>query len=266
MHNLKSSKRRCYSFFMSTVLYPFPDGHMEKIEYDDAFSSCDCTHLSSLDIPDGTVVYGSCFSCETPDQHIFRDDMTGVTFYNCNLDNCFIPDGNKVIGGSQRRFEVQNDMRDWLVDEEGNPEKLVNEKSEQKTGYPIDLESIPDKFIRRETMYSADYEKIKDDPDFLQWWKEAVTIEVSTKPLKTTVTEASLDEMKKSGVFYPYDSEPQIELFLTAGIPDEAGNVSDETLYWLTGPVEYTTVSGEGFLKIGSSMRKCDNEVSDLLD
>jgi hypothetical protein len=45
--------------------------------------------------------------------------MTGTTFVNCNLDNCFIPPGNTVTGGSQRRY-ISNADGDWLVDADNN--------------------------------------------------------------------------------------------------------------------------------------------------
>ena len=68
----------------------------------------------------GQTITGSCFSHEVPDTHIFPDDMTGVTFINCNLDNCFIPDGNIVQGGSQRRY-MNIDGVDTLVDADNQP-------------------------------------------------------------------------------------------------------------------------------------------------
>ena len=61
----------------------------------------------------GLTIKGSCFSQEKPDTHCFPEDMTGVTFEYCNLDNCFIPAGNTVVEGSQRRYEVQNDGNEW---------------------------------------------------------------------------------------------------------------------------------------------------------
>lgn len=67
------------------------------------------------------VIEASCFSQERPDSRIFPEGMTGVTFLRCNLDNVFIPEGNTVEGGSQRRFMVQEDGYDWLVDENNNP-------------------------------------------------------------------------------------------------------------------------------------------------
>lgn len=67
------------------------------------------------------TIEGSCFSQETPDSVVFPADMQGVTFIRCNLDNVFMPEGNTVIGGSQRRFMALDDGNDWFVDENNNP-------------------------------------------------------------------------------------------------------------------------------------------------
>lgn len=86
------------------------------------FTGRDLSH--ELDMNDITI-YGSCFSQEQLDRHIFPEDMSGVTFVNCNLDNCFIPEGNDVVGGSRRRFQVQEDGFDWLLDENNNPVEKI---------------------------------------------------------------------------------------------------------------------------------------------
>ena len=79
------------------------------------------------------VIYGSCFSQEILDRHVFPDNMIGVTFIKCNLDNCYIPPGNITIDCWRRRFKVQNDLNDWLVDDSDNPIKPLNHKIFIKT-------------------------------------------------------------------------------------------------------------------------------------
>lgn len=69
----------------------------------------------------GKVIYGSCFSQEIPDSQVFNPETTGATFIRCNLDNVLVPEGNTVIDCSQRRFQVQEDGLDWLVDENNQP-------------------------------------------------------------------------------------------------------------------------------------------------
>ena len=82
-------------------------------------------NLSQATDLDGQTIINSCFSQEIPDTHVFPDGMKNVTFINCNLDNCFIPSGNIVQGGSQRRFKVQQDGFDWIVDANNNPVERI---------------------------------------------------------------------------------------------------------------------------------------------
>lgn len=69
----------------------------------------------------GRIFVGYCFSQELPDTDVFPDGATGATFVNCNLDNCLIPGGSTVSGGSQRRFRAQQDGLDWLLDDDDQP-------------------------------------------------------------------------------------------------------------------------------------------------
>lgn len=95
-------------------------------------------------ISDGINVYATVFSMENPDSQVFRKDIKGVTFYNCNLDNCIVPEGNTVVGGSQRRFKVQNDGNDWLIDELNNPLLPIDHKMFTKFRLPMpDPKDIP---------------------------------------------------------------------------------------------------------------------------
>ncbi len=75
---------------------------------------------------DGAIFYHCCFSQETPDSHIFPETMTGACFAYCNLDNVFIPDGNSTGECSQKKFSIQPDSHDWLLDDAGNPVEMLN--------------------------------------------------------------------------------------------------------------------------------------------
>lgn len=120
------------------------EGKHVTLTYNDEYSFKDYTgHLFTRPIPPGTVVYASCFSQEILDHEIFPSDMTDVTFVRCNLDNVALPPGNTVESCSQRRFEVQNDLRDWEVDSNDAPAKLVDEKYWDVQGYSTDPADIP---------------------------------------------------------------------------------------------------------------------------
>lgn len=114
-------------------------------ECDDNFSAKDFTGRFLLDQDlNGKVIARSNFSHETPDTKVFPENMTGVTFINCNLDNVFIPEGNIVIECSQRRFKVQNDLNDWEVDNENKPTRPFNHQILTKKGIPLpDPKNIP---------------------------------------------------------------------------------------------------------------------------
>ena len=114
----------------------------EIVEMNSEFSQKDFTH-QTVELPNNINVYASCFSQEKVDTHVFPDDMTGVTFYNCNLDNCFIPLGNTVIGGKNRRFTVQNDGEDWVIDSQNKPVEPVTKKRFLQLGLSIDPKDIP---------------------------------------------------------------------------------------------------------------------------
>lgn len=87
------------------------------------YSHKDFTGCNLVDATDmgGLTITGSCFAQEKPDTAVFPNGMAGVTFVGCNLDNCIIPPGNSVNGGSRNRIMVQDDGYDWIVDETNTP-------------------------------------------------------------------------------------------------------------------------------------------------
>lgn len=100
--------------------------------------------LSDLKDMSNITIENSCFSWETPDSIVFPADMTGTVFVDCNLDNCFIPPGNQVKGGSARKFQVQNDLEDWVLDPDTLvPIEPVNKKRFLQLGLSIDPRDIP---------------------------------------------------------------------------------------------------------------------------
>jgi len=102
--------------------------------------------LEKENVPVGTNIYATCYSREQPDSIIFPKNMTGVTFYNCNLMNVYIPQGNTVVNCRTERFYCQNDLEDWEIDQADKPIKPINSKSLQFEGYAIEPKYIP---IRR---------------------------------------------------------------------------------------------------------------------
>lgn len=120
--------------------HDYPYDFSEKYSYGDFTGHC----LAERDDMDGIAIYGSCFSQEVPDTESLPKGLNGVTFVACNLDNVLIPPGNTVIDCSQKRFQVQNDGNDWLIDDKGMPEKPVNYRMFEKLALPMPKpEDIP---------------------------------------------------------------------------------------------------------------------------
>lgn len=204
------------------------------------------------DMVDGLTIEGSCFSQETPDSHIFPEDMTGVTFIGCNLDNVFIPDGNTIKDCSQRRFVVQNDLRDWYIDEADKPVELIGKKGWELQGYPTDKGSIPVDFVRRETLLKLDYERDKDTEEFQSWFLEAPAIvDTITKKSSIVVTVGQFEQMLISRIYYPFDTMLKAE-------KQKDGSII------LTGICTIVTIKGKGLIKGGKGHRPFDNSTEDL--
>ena len=96
-------------------------------ELNKKFSHKDFTDQDLSSIPakefNDTLIKGSCFYQQgEPDQIVFPKDMIGVTFDGCNLDNCFVPEGNIILPNcTHKRLRIQNDKHIWLVDKGWKP-------------------------------------------------------------------------------------------------------------------------------------------------
>lgn len=139
-----------------------------------------CHGLSFKGVPveefNNLEIRRSCFYQEWIDdgdtmKDIFPDDMIGVTFVKCNLDNVFVPSGNIIIGGTNKRIRVQNDLEDWVVDKNDKPVEPLHVKRFDRAGISVDPKDIPKDFNRVEELELSEYNKIKNDPEFLKWWK-----------------------------------------------------------------------------------------------
>ena len=74
---------------------------------------------------DNITIYGSCFSQEILDRHVFPENVTGLVLIKCNLDNVYLPAGATAEQCSRRRFQAQEDGVDWILDENNNPVEKI---------------------------------------------------------------------------------------------------------------------------------------------
>lgn len=133
----------------------------QEFTYDDQYSHKDFTGRKLLDAKDlnGITIFGSCFSHEIPDTKVFPD-IEELTLINCNTDNIYIDPKWKIIGCSNRRFQVQTDLMDWEVDKNNKPIKPLQKEEYLKLGLSINPIDLP-----KEPMEKNIIEKKKEELD-----------------------------------------------------------------------------------------------------
>lgn len=106
----------------------------------------DFTGLKLLKEPLHGIVKGSCFDQKEPDTRVFHKDST-ATFVNCNVNNCLIPPGCTVRGGSTLRHLPQIDGCDWEVDEDDKPVRVFGHRKRERNGLNTDPTKI-EEYVR----------------------------------------------------------------------------------------------------------------------
>jgi len=118
------------------------------------YSNKDFTHKTFTDRPasefNNSIIFNTCFYQEKDVKEskiwlkVFPDDMTGVTFKKCNLDNVFIPLGNTVDKSCTHRIiKVQNGRNDWILYANGTAKEPLRKSEYIKLGISIDPKDIP---------------------------------------------------------------------------------------------------------------------------
>lgn len=173
------------------------------------FSSVGPTEFNNSEI------VGSCFYQEgDPEQEIFPVGMIGVTFKRCNLDNVKIPAGNTVESDCCHRcIKVQNDLEDWILDGTNNPVEPVAKKIFIRLGLSIDPADIPTDFIREELLTKNDYDAVKNNADFKQWFIDTpAVVNQETKSIRKEVRKALWDAtLDKTGWNKDFDTSPVVK-------------------------------------------------------
>lgn len=88
-------------------------------------------------------IIGTSFYQSRPYTDVFPNNIVGVTFTRCNLDNCNIPVGSTVNGGTNKHFLTQNDACEWIVDRNLKPTAPLHEKDFDEFGISKDPKDIP---------------------------------------------------------------------------------------------------------------------------
>jgi hypothetical protein len=114
----------------------------EKYSYKD-FNNQDFSDLDPAEFNNSEIV-GSCFHQNRAASRIFPENMTGVTFQGCNLDNTIVPPGNTVESTCcHKSFGVENDGEYWLLDEDLKPVSPLKPDRYDKLNLSKDPKDLP---------------------------------------------------------------------------------------------------------------------------
>jgi hypothetical protein len=114
----------------------------EKYSYKD-FNNQDFSNLDPAELNNSEIV-GSCFHQNNPASRIFPENMTGVTFQGCNLDNTIVPPGNTVENTCcHKSFGVENDGEYWLLDASLKPVSPLKPDRYDKLNLSKDPKDLP---------------------------------------------------------------------------------------------------------------------------
>lgn len=134
-------------FLTSTLYAGSVEWNGQIVKYDDQWSlkNYSTQELLRENIKPGTTIYASFFSKETPNSPIFPV-VQNLTLIECALDNVFIPPGvtvKTVYRNPPIQYKVQNDLRDWILDQNSKPVKLIDENYWAAKGFSISTADIP---------------------------------------------------------------------------------------------------------------------------
>lgn len=83
----------------------------------------------------------------------------------------------QTIQCSQKRFQVQNDLRDWEIDDGGDPVKVINEKLWVSKGISVDPKHIPKQELVLEKISIVNGKEVIEHLDYEKALKEATLAE-----------------------------------------------------------------------------------------
>lgn len=120
-----------------------------------------------LDVPvdelNNTEIVGTSFAQEEPNTKVFPDGMTGVVFVKCNLDNCIIPLGNTVLGGTHKQHAKQNDGEHWVLDKALQPVEPLVPSRYDRLGLSKEPKDIPATPMKRSIILEAETLKVQTE-------------------------------------------------------------------------------------------------------
>jgi hypothetical protein len=128
-----------------------------------SFKRQDLTKLDASEFNDSEIIHGM-FCQEKPWTDVFPPDIKGVVFDRCNLDNCNIPSGATVIGGTNKHWKDMADGEQWQIDKDEKPIAPMNPKAFDAQGVsknPADIIPMLNNVRRTEAKRREYQEKIE---------------------------------------------------------------------------------------------------------
>jgi hypothetical protein len=116
-------------------------------------------NVDPAEFSDSEIV-GACFHQDIPFTDVFPPGIKGVVFTKCNLDNCNIPPGATVNGGTNKHFKTMNDQEYWLVGKDLKPIEPRDKEMFIKCGLSIDPKDIPAESLTEAITITNDPERI----------------------------------------------------------------------------------------------------------
>lgn len=109
-----------------------------------SFKYASFTGKKSADF-DNTIIKGSCFEQKKPMTPVFPAGLKNVTFEGCNLNNCLIPPGAKLVNCCNHQWKIQNDGEQWVIDStSGKPVEPMRKAEFEKLKLSTDPKDIPE--------------------------------------------------------------------------------------------------------------------------
>jgi hypothetical protein len=105
---------------------------------------------------DGMEIVGTSFYQDNHHTDVFPKNMSGVIFTGCNLDNCNVPAGATIRGGTNKHIAKQKDGEWWIVDKDGKPIEPRDKAKFETFGISTLPKDIPSVAVSEPITFSKD--------------------------------------------------------------------------------------------------------------
>jgi hypothetical protein len=125
-----------------------------------SFKNQSLVELDPEELNDSEIV-GTSFFQREPFTVVFPKNLKGIVFSGCNLDNCILPEGAIMRGGTNRQYAPQNDGEYWIIDETGNPVSPRDHEKFDRCGISKDPRNIPVEPLAESITFTNDPARIE---------------------------------------------------------------------------------------------------------